>query len=102
VIAYGTFTLSNFSITDANDVPALGSAGQALVVNSAGTSLEFSTIQASEITTAGNVFSNYNTISADTTTTTSSTQNAFLKGLISVTGNAVWTIAGNGTLEIIK
>ena len=101
VIAYGTFTLANFSITDANDVPALGSAGQALVVNSGGTALEFSTIQASEITTEGNVFSNYNTISSNVTTTTSSTQNAFLKGTISVTGSAIWTIAGNGTLEII-
>ena len=49
VIAYGTFTLSNFSITDANDVPALGSAGQALVVNSAGTSLEFSNASSAEV-----------------------------------------------------
>jgi hypothetical protein len=70
-------------------------------MNSAGNAVEFQTIQASELTTAGNVFSNYNTVSANTTTTTSSTQNSFLKGLISVTGNAVWTIAGNGTLEII-
>jgi hypothetical protein len=30
VVAFGTFQLANFSITDANDVPALGSAGQAL------------------------------------------------------------------------
>jgi hypothetical protein len=49
VIAYGTFTLSNFSITDANDVPALGSAGQALVVNSAGTSLEFANASSAEV-----------------------------------------------------
>jgi len=49
VIAYGTFELSNFSITDANDVPALGSAGQALVVNSAGTSLEFANASSAEV-----------------------------------------------------
>jgi len=49
VIAYGTFTLSNFSITDANDVPALGSAGQALVVNSGGTALEFSNASSAEV-----------------------------------------------------
>ena len=49
VIAYGTFTLSNFSITDANDVPVLGSAGQALVVNSAGTSLEFANASSAEV-----------------------------------------------------
>ena len=76
-------------------------ANKAITVKSDGSELIFSTIQASEITTAGNVFSNYNTISADTTITTSSTKNSFLKGLISVTGNAVLTIAGNGTLEFI-
>ena len=41
--------LSNFSITDANDVPALGSAGQALVVNSGGTALEFSNASSAEV-----------------------------------------------------
>tara|TARA_R110001592_G_scaffold316924_1_gene593570 strand:+ start:849 stop:1130 length:282 start_codon:yes stop_codon:yes gene_type:complete len=76
-------------------------ANKAITVKSDGSELIFSTIQASEITTVGNVFSNYNTISADTTITTSSTKNSFLKGLISVTGNAVLTIAGNGTLEFI-
>ncbi|BAQ86090.1 tail fiber [uncultured Mediterranean phage uvMED] len=49
LIAYGTFTLSNFSITSANDVPALGSAGQALVVNQAGNSLEFSNASSAEV-----------------------------------------------------
>jgi hypothetical protein len=101
VVAFGTFQLANFSITDANDVPALGSAGQALVVNSGGTALEFSTIQASEITTEGNVFSNYNTISSNITTTTSSTKNSFLAGVITVADTFTWTIAGNGTLTII-
>jgi hypothetical protein len=49
VIAYGTFSLSNFSITDANDVPVLGSAGQALVVNSGGTALEFANASSAEV-----------------------------------------------------
>jgi hypothetical protein len=49
IVAFGTFSLSNFSITDANDVPALGTAGQALVVNSAGTSLEFSNASSAEV-----------------------------------------------------
>lgn len=45
VIAYGTFQLANFSITDANDVPnSLGTAGQVLKVNSGATALEFGTI----------------------------------------------------------
>jgi len=79
----------------------LGSAGQALVVNSGGTALEFSTIQASELTTEGNVFSNYNTISSNKTTTLSSTKNAFLAGTITVANNMTWTIAGSGSLTII-
>jgi hypothetical protein len=58
-------------------------------------------IEASEITTAGVTFSNYNTISANVSTTTASTKNMFLMGTISVTGTAVWTIAGNGALTII-
>nr|WMM95185.1 tail fiber protein [Methylophilales phage MEP431] len=49
IVAFGTFSLSNFSITDANDVPALGSAGQALVVNSGGTALEFSNASSAEV-----------------------------------------------------
>jgi hypothetical protein len=44
VIAYGTFQLANFSIADANDVPALGTAGQVLKVNSGATALEYGTI----------------------------------------------------------
>jgi uncharacterized protein YoxC len=49
VVAFGTFQLANFSITDANDVPALGSAGQALVVNSGGTALEFANASSAEV-----------------------------------------------------
>jgi len=49
VVAYGTFQLSNFSITDANDVPALGTAGQALVVNSGATALEFANASSAEV-----------------------------------------------------
>ena len=44
VIAYGTFQLANFSIADANDVPALGTVGQVLKVNSGATALEYGTI----------------------------------------------------------
>jgi hypothetical protein len=49
VVAFGTFQLVNFSITDANDVPVLGSAGQALVVNSGGTALEFANASSAEV-----------------------------------------------------
>ena len=101
VIAYGTFQLANFSITDANDVPPLGTAGQALRVNSGATGLEFATIQASEITTVGNVFSNYNEISSNTTITTTTTKNSILFGTITVSGSAILTIAGSGEFRIL-
>jgi hypothetical protein len=112
IVGFGTFNVAAINAANINSgtlatarggtgLSAIGSAGQALVVNAGASALEFSTIQASEITTVGNVFSNYNTVSTNTTTTTSSTKNSFLKGLISVTGNAIWTIAGNGTLEVI-
>ena len=41
VVAYGTFELANISINDLTDTPAaIGTAGQALVVNSGGTGLD--------------------------------------------------------------
>lgn len=43
IVAYGTFTLANFSISEANDVPALGTAGQLLKVNSGASALEYFT-----------------------------------------------------------
>lgn len=102
VVAYGTFQLANISINDLTDTPAsLGTAGQTLVVNSGATALEFTTLQASELTTEGNVFSNYNTISSNITTTLSSTKNSFLAGDITVANNVIWTVAGSGTLTII-
>ena len=59
------------------------------------------TIEGSEITTVGTTFSNYNTISGNTTTTTASTKNMFLLGQISVNDTYTWTIAGDGVLQII-
>ena len=50
VIAFGTFQLANFSITDANDVPnSLGTAGQVLNVNSGATALEFGNASSAEV-----------------------------------------------------
>ncbi len=77
-----------------------GSANQALLTNGSGV-LSFGTIQASELSTEGNFFSNYNTVSSDVTSTTASTKNAFLFGPITVSGSSVWTISGSGTLQIL-
>ena len=58
-------------------------------------------VQGGNIETLGNTFSNYNDINTNTTTTLVATKNAFLAGIITVSGTAVWTIAGTGTLTII-
>ena len=50
---------------------------------------------------SGGVYENLNTISGNTTTTTSSTKNMFLLGQISVNDTYTWTIAGDGVLQII-
>ena len=50
VVAFGTFSLSNYSITSANDVPAsLGTTGQVLKVNAGGNALEFGQASSSEV-----------------------------------------------------
>jgi len=49
----------------------------------------------------GSVYENLNTISGNTTTTTSSTKNMFLLGEIAVADTYTWTIAGDGVLQII-
>jgi hypothetical protein len=120
VVAFGTFSLANINANDISTgtlntarlptVPTtkggtglttIGTAGQALKVNAGATGLEFGTIQASEITTVGNVFSNYNEISSNTTITTTATKNAVLFGTISITGTAILTVSGSGTFRII-
>jgi hypothetical protein len=50
IVAFGTFELTNFSITAANDTPAsLGTAGQALIVNPAGNALIFANASSAEV-----------------------------------------------------
>ena len=78
-----------------------GTAGQALTTDGSGT-LSLSTIQASEISTVGNVFSNYNTVSSNASVVTANTKNSVLFGPITVSGGStVLTISGNGVLSIM-
>ena len=72
----------------------------AITVNGSSISLGGSaTITGAELS-AGDVFSNANNISSNATFTTASTKNAFLKGELTVSGDAIMTIDGDGTLEI--
>ena len=77
-----------------------GDAGQFLKTNGSA-QLSFETIQGGDLSTEGSAFANYNTITDDATTTTASTKNMFLMGMISVADTKTWTIAGNGVLTII-
>jgi len=75
-------------------------ANYAITVNGSSISLGGSaTITGAELS-AGDVFSNANNISSNATFTTASTKNAFLKGELTVSGDAIMTIDGDGTLEI--
>ena len=89
------------NISDCIDDDTFGTASATKLATSESIKAYVDAIEASEITTAGVTFSNYNTIAGNATTTTASTKNMFLFGVISVTGTAVWTIAGNGVLTII-
>ncbi len=76
-------------------------ANSSITINGSSVSLGGSvTITGSELS-AGDIFSNPNTISSNATFTTASTKNSFLKGDITVSGNAIMTIDGDGVLHLI-
>jgi hypothetical protein len=77
-----------------------GSANQVLKTNGSGV-LSFTTLQGGNITTEGDYFSNYNTITADVTTTVAGTVNAALFGPITVNSGFTWTIASGSELRIL-
>jgi len=89
------------NVSDCIDDDTFGTASATKLATSESIKAYVDAIEASEITTAGVTFSNYNTISGNATTTTASTKNMFLMGQIAVTGTAVWTIAGDGVLTIL-
>ena len=93
VPADGTVTLPKISA-------GTGSAGQFLKTDGVSTlSWDSAGGTIGDITTKYNLFQNWNTIDADTTSTIATTINAALIGPISVTGSYVWTV--NGTLNIL-
>ena len=73
-------------------------ASKAVYLDAAGAAVG---VEGGNISTLGDTFSNYNDINTNTTTTLVATKNAFLAGIITVSGAAVWTIAGTGALTII-
>ena len=77
-----------------------GSANQVLKTNGSGV-LSFTTLQGGNITTEGDYFSNYNTITADVTTTVGATINGFVAGPITVNSGFTWTIASGSELKVL-
>ena len=87
----------NFS-SGTKDVFCTLPASKAVYLDAAGVAVG---VQGGNITTLGNVFTNWNNVNSNTTTTLATTSNAFLAGLITVSANATWTVGGNGSLTII-
>ena len=87
----------NFS-SGTKDVFCTLPASKAVYLDAAGVAVG---VQGGNITTLGNVFTNWNNVNSNTTTTLATTSNAFLAGLITVSANATWTVGGDGSLTII-
>jgi len=87
----------NFS-SGTKDVFCTLPASKAVYLDAAGVAVG---VQGGNITTLGNVFTNWNNVNSNTTTTLATTSNAFLAGLITVSANATWTLGGDGSLTII-
>ena len=82
---------------DALDTTSAGTTGQFLQKSGAST-IDWATVAGGSITTEGDYFYNYNTISADVTTTVASTKAAFVAGPITIADTFTWTISGELTM----
>ena len=82
---------------DALNTTSAGTTGQFLQKSGAST-IDWATVAGGSITTEGDYFYNYNTISADVTTTVESTKAAFVAGPITIADTFTWTISGELTM----
>ena len=79
------------------DTTSVGTTGQFLQKSGAST-IDWATVSAGSLTTEGDYFYNYNTLSADVTTTVASTKAAFVAGPITIADTYTWTISGELTM----
>ena len=79
------------------DTTSAGTTGQFLQKSGAST-IDWATVAGGAITTEGDYFYNYNTISSDLTTTVASTKAAFVAGPITIADTFTWTISGELTM----
>ena len=82
---------------DALDTTSAGTTGQFLQKSGAST-IDWATVAGGSITTEGEYFYNYNTISADVVTTVATDQAAFVAGPITIADTFTWTISGEPTM----
>ena len=80
------------------DTDSAGTTGQFLKKSSA-TNIDWGNVTVGAITTEGDYFYNYNTISSDLTTTVASTKAAFVAGPITIADGFTWTISGELTMS---
>jgi hypothetical protein len=79
------------------DTDSVGTTGQFLKKSSA-TNLDWDAVTVGAITTEGDYFYNYNTISSDLTTTVATSKAAFVAGPITIVDTFTWTISGELTM----
>ena len=79
------------------DTTSAGTTGQFLKKSGAST-IDWATVSAGSITTEGDYFYNYNTISSDITTTVATSKAAFVAGPITIADTYTWTISGELTM----
>ena len=79
------------------DTTSAGTTGQFLKKSSA-TDIDWATVAGGSITTEGDYFYNYNTISSNLTTTVETTKAAFVAGPITIADTFTWTIVGELTM----
>jgi hypothetical protein len=79
------------------DTTSAGTTGQFLKKSGAST-IDWATVAGGSITTEGQYFYNYNTISADVVTTVATDQAAFVAGPITIADTFTWTISGELTM----
>ena len=79
------------------DTTSAGTTGQFLKKSGAST-IDWATVAGGAVPTEGEYFYNYNTISADKTTTVETTKAAFVAGPITIADTFTWTIVGELTM----
>jgi len=102
LIGDGTgFTAAALSgdVTMANTgVVALNTTGSAIAGNYLDGTMAWTAVEGGAITTEGDYFYNYNTISSNLTTTVETTKAAFVAGPITIADTFTWTIVGELTM----